>query len=628
MLPSAIAAANSLFYCIDPRFPTRLHLIHTNPVLLGLHNPSPFRLKSTTSRYPSPIFRIHSSLHPVALTDSNDAAELIPSSAAAVAAAIQRASPSSPVVFTQRVEKQGKEGLVLPSPDFQRLCLEQLDLFRMVVDPDAVLSVYVRPAGSYIMDQLELRRVGFYPETDVSESADCVILVGNFSIPSGLRAAEAALSKQKVEVISGTGALVLPMVKHPFVVGFLVAELPKKDLDSCENVDSGELCVPFCSPKDDSLGGAPYSSKKPWEIEAFSEDLMKAYGQFTTEQRSRAIVISRSLATAYVMDQKAMLLQQSSWQNSVRMNHLIEQIRAPLSSIRALTKMLSVHVKRSEISYDIIEDLLMQGEHMKDALQQLQDSAYLTKVNIVRYNEETIKKMHDPKFSHQELSRSLPSENDSSENKTYSMQKMEPVLPLSSGKKDLAMPMPPLWLVPLKQNITRPCVVSDILKDLVGAALPLADNQQRSLELNELSQFLQVGVEESSLRQALSNLIEGALLRTCIGGKVQIYATGAPAGGALVIIDDDGPDMHYMTQMRSLTPFGVDLFADGMVEDNMTWNFVAGLTIAREILESYGCVIRVISPRALDAAFGTRGTRIELWFPALPSDSSDAAGEV
>lgn len=101
----------------------------------------------------------------------------------------------------------------------------------------------------------------------------------------------------------------------------------------------------------------------------------------------------------------------------------------------------------------------------------------------------------------------------------------------------------------------RPCVVSDILKDLVGAALPLADNQQRSLELNELSQFLQVGVEESSLRQALSNLIEGALLRTCIGGKVQIYATGAPAGGALVIIDDDGPDMHYMVNINLLIQF-------------------------------------------------------------------------
>lgn len=96
----------------------------------------------------------------------------------------------------------------------------------------------------------------------------------------------------------------------------------------------------------------------------------------------------------------------------------------------------------------------------------------------------------------------------------------------------------------------RPCIVSDILEDLVGAALPLAIRQQRGLELNEHSQFLEVAVEESSLRQALSNLIEGALLRTQIGGKVQIYAAEAPAGGALVIIDDDGPDMHYMVSIK------------------------------------------------------------------------------
>ena len=46
--------------------------------------------------------------------------------------------------------------------------------------------------------------------------------------------------------------------------------------------------------------------------------------------------------------------------------------------------------------------------------------------------------------------------------------------------------------------------------------------------------------------------------------------------------------------MRSLAPFGSDLLADDMLEDNMTWNFIAGLTVAREILENYGCVLRVI----------------------------------
>lgn len=85
-----------------------------------------------------------------------------------------------------------------------------------------------------------------------------------------------------------------------------------------------------------------------------------------------------------------------------------------------------------------------------------------------------------------------------------------------------------------------------MLADLVRAAAPLAHKQERLLKLAENSQPLEVAVEESALRQALSNLIEGALLRTNIGGGVEIVATGAPAGGVLIVIDDDGPDMHYM----------------------------------------------------------------------------------
>lgn len=75
--------------------------------------------------------------------------------------------------------------------------------------------------------------------------------------------------------------------------------------------------------------------------------------------------------------------------------------------------------------------------------------------------------------------------------------------------------------------------------------------------------------------------------------------------------------MFLQTQMHSLTPFGADLLSENMVEDNMTWNFVAGLTVAREILESYGCVVRVISPRTADAPLGAGGTRVELWLPCI-----------
>lgn len=84
------------------------------------------------------------------------------------------------------------------------------------------------------------------------------------------------------------------------------------------------------------------------------------------------------------------------------------------------------------------------------------------------------------------------------------------------------------------------------------------------------------------------------------------------------------------TQMHSLTPFGADLCLEELVEDNMTWNFVAGLTVAREILESYGCVVRVNSPRTKDAALGSGGTRVELWLPCFTalSDFNGPAQEV
>ncbi|XP_010248672.1 PREDICTED: chloroplast sensor kinase, chloroplastic [Nelumbo nucifera] len=542
------------------------------------------------------------------------------SSASAVAAAIRIAS-TSPVEFVQRVEKDGKNGLVLPSPDFQRLCVEQLDLFRRIVDPDSVLSVYVRPAGSYVMDRLELRRVTYYPRTTVAERSDIVILIGNFGVPTGLRAAEAALSNQQIKMIPESRAVVFPMVKHPFVVGFLVAEFPMMDSETSGNAERDRHDMPLCSSPDESCTSAPLLDRKSWEVETLKEDLLRRYYKLTAEQRSNAINISRSLAMAYVMDQKAMLLQQSSWQNNVRMSNLVEQIRGPLSTIRTLSKMLSVHMKRSEVSYDVIEDILVQGDRMRDTLQQLQDAVYLTKANIVHYNEETLKKIRSS--THAESMRSQFS-NNIEETHGVNAQELGSTLPLNSAAKDLEMPMPPLALAALQQHNIRPCNISDVLLELVGAVVPLAHKQQRKVELSELSQSLYVAVEESALRQALSNLIEGALLRTHVGGKVEIMSTRAPAGGVLVVIDDDGPDMHYMTQMHSLTPFGAGLLSEGMVEDNMTWNFVAGLTVAREVLESYGCVVRVISPRTPTAVLGTGGTRLELWLPSLP----DASGSI
>ncbi|CAA3030554.1 chloroplast sensor kinase, chloroplastic isoform X2 [Olea europaea var. sylvestris] len=539
------------------------------------------------------------------------------SSAAAVAAAIRKAS-TSPVEFVQRIEKDGakNKALILPSSDFQRICLEQLDLFRRIVDSEALLSIYVRPAGSYVMDRLELRRITFYPDVNVD---DIVVLIGNFSIPAGLRVAEAAISSKQAELFPELGAVVFPMVKHPFVVGFLVAERP-------EMAQKREL-FPV---KESSVPGQSFAlphsvGSQSLDIQNFG-DHSSEISKFTRDQQLNAINITSSLAMAYVMDQKALLLQQSSWQNNVRMNNLVEQIRGSLLSIQTLSKMLRVHTSRSEISYDIVEDILVQGDHMRDTLRQLQDAVHLTKANIMRYNSEKLKKMHQSTGPLQDSMNSQLSNNSSAEISIHAMQESGRHFSISSPSRDLEFPMPPLALSPSCQQGIRPCSVTEVLEDLVRAIEPLAHNQQRAVKLCELSRSLEAAVEEPALRQALSNLIEGALLRTEVGGKVEIVSTGAPAGGALIIIDDDGPDMHYMTQLHSLAPFGTDLFSKDMIEDNMTWNFIAGLTVAREILENYGCVIRVMSPRNTDAALGAGGTRVELWLPSFSASSSDVDG--
>ncbi|GKG21120.1 hypothetical protein Tco_0383715, partial [Tanacetum coccineum] len=77
----------------------------------------------------------------------------------------------------------------------------------------------------------------------------------------------------------------------------------------------------------------------------------------------------------------------------------------------------------------------------------------------------------------------------------------------------------------------RPCNASHVLSDLVDALEPLALKQHRVVQISQLPQSLEVVVEEPALRQALSNLIEGVLLRTNVGGMVEIVSTSAPITG-------------------------------------------------------------------------------------------------
>lgn len=114
---------------LRPNVPTNTHSHRTTSFLLSTHALS----SSSSLANPSP----HTLRH---VSHDDEPEGVMVSSASAVASAISRAS-TSPVEFLQMIDKDHKSRLVLPSPDFQRLCIEQLDLFRRVVDPNALLSV-------------------------------------------------------------------------------------------------------------------------------------------------------------------------------------------------------------------------------------------------------------------------------------------------------------------------------------------------------------------------------------------------------------------------------------------------------------------------------------------------------
>lgn len=97
----------------------------------------------------------------------------------------------------------------------------------------------------------------------------------------------------------------------------------------------------------------------------------------------------------------------------------------------------------------------MQGDHMKDTLQQLQDAVFLTKANIVQHNENTLRRMHDTTYNHQESSKSFLSDFHLREPEETSSQKLNSLLPLGYERKDIEMPMPPLLIASLPDHSIR-----------------------------------------------------------------------------------------------------------------------------------------------------------------------------
>ncbi|KAI4302091.1 hypothetical protein MLD38_037878 [Melastoma candidum] len=215
---------------------------------------------------------------------------LIPS-ASTVASAILNSS-TSPVEFVQMIEYHHKSSHVLPITDFQCLFVEQLDLFRGIVIFDALLSVYVRPAGSYVRDRLYLRQVILYPVASMMKGTDIVLMIGIFNVSAGLCTTKAVLSNSWRNIAEevAESSTVVPMVKHLFVVRFLAAEFPSTEHNLPQHPSPGEAYA--LSHLESNM-----KSNKIWKFKKWKS--ASGNHKLSVVQRLNAINIVRSLAMAY-----------------------------------------------------------------------------------------------------------------------------------------------------------------------------------------------------------------------------------------------------------------------------------------------------------------------------------------
>lgn len=122
------------------------YLTNSHTSLSSLPNKLPHRCSAISAASSINSINKYSSLNPKPVVNEDDSfkdGDMV-SSAASVASAIRKAS-NSPVEFMHRSQRKGSKGggveIMLPSSDFIRLCVQQLDLFRRIVHPDAILSV-------------------------------------------------------------------------------------------------------------------------------------------------------------------------------------------------------------------------------------------------------------------------------------------------------------------------------------------------------------------------------------------------------------------------------------------------------------------------------------------------------
>lgn len=254
---------------------------------------------------------------------------------------------------------------------FRQLCQSQLRLVSTILKkPEEAfgtrITLYRREASTFDAGQLQLSRISSFTDPGVQgcpPDLDGTLFLGLAGTGASSRGAEKALTQAQLVALPNTGAFVLPLAAHSFLVGLLVIEqialVPLQPFSGSplvvHHVPQGQ------SAAEDTLGDGIQDEAGGVLLSGKDREVVQLAGQV--------------LASACAMDLHSALERAQSAMRSQKVLGLVEEVRGPLVALRTLGSILVPRLRQKEgqeIDRDVAQGILTQGDRLQEVVSQLQ----------------------------------------------------------------------------------------------------------------------------------------------------------------------------------------------------------------------------------------------------------------
>jgi two-component system phosphate regulon sensor histidine kinase PhoR len=153
----------------------------------------------------------------------------------------------------------------------------------------------------------------------------------------------------------------------------------------------------------------------------------------------------------------------------------------------------------------------------------------------------------------------------------------------------------------------EPTPPSAVAEEVVASFAEAAARKQIRLQLKDLG-APEVLTDRDRLRRILENLVDNAVKYTPPGGEVQVTTAPGPGGGALLVVEDDGPGIEPEHLPRIFERF----YRVDKARSRALGGTGLGLSIARHLAEGMGASVSVESEPG-------KGSKFMVTLPGRPA---------